>query len=238
MRGTLVSLILFLTCLAGCFHLLMNFHVSIIFIQEIAGITLSHRNARKGISIENKGLIKNRELLTSKRVESKKKRILKRGKSKSNGKRKGKWGIKSKWTQGKNNRRQQRKINENAADIRRLYQKVHDTQTDTRSEVDKFKENVDYLKKGFVSMNIMLIQNMKKINALNQTILEAKDAVEDIKDTLYKKNDDFYYMSYDVESLSSKMNRMMIALNEMKEEIKNLERKTSTGLLDHCSCYS
>ena len=190
------------------------------------------------MSIENKGLIKNRELLTSKRVESKKKRILKRGKSKSNGKRKGKWGIKSKWTQGKNNRRQQRKINENAADIRRLYQKVHDTQADTRSAVGKFKENVDYLKKGFVSMNTLLIKNMKKINALNQTILEAKDAVEDIKDTLHKKNDDFYYMSYDVESLSSKMNRMMIALNEMKEEIKNLERKTSTGLLDHCSCYS
>ena len=176
--------------------------------------------------------------MTSKRVESKKKRILKRGKSKSNGKRKGKWGIKSKWTQGKNNRRQQRKINENAADIRRLYQKVHDTQADTRSAVGKFKENVDYLKKGFVSMNTLLIQNMKKINDLNQTILEGKDAVEDIKDTLYKKNDDFYYMSYDVESLSSKMNRMMIALNEMKEEIKNLERKTSTGLLDHCSCYS
>ena len=176
--------------------------------------------------------------MTSKRVESKKKRILKRGKSKSKGKRKEKWGIKSKWTQGKNNRRQERKINENAADIRRLYQKVHDIQTDIRSAPDKFKENVDYLKKGFVSMNIMLIQNMKKINALNQTILEAKDAVEDIKDTLYKKNDDFYYMSYDVESLSSKMNRMMIALNEMKEEIKNLERKTSTGLLDHCSCYS
>ena len=206
--------------------------MSIIITHEIAGITFSHRNARKGISIENKGLIKNRELLTSKRVESKKKRILKRGKSKSNGKRK------SKWTQGKHNRRQERKINENAADIRRLYQKVHDTQADTRSAVDKFKENVDYLKKGFVSMNIMLIQNMKKINALNQTILEAKDAVGDIKDTLYKKNDDFYYMSYDVESLSSKMNRMMIALNEMKEEIKNLERKTSTGLLDHCSCYS
>ena len=101
------------------------------------------------MSIENKGLIKNRELLTSKRVESKKKRILKRGKSKSNGKRKGKWGIKSKWTQGKNNRRQERKINENAADIRRLYQKVHDTQTDTRSEMDKFKENVDYLKTGW-----------------------------------------------------------------------------------------
>ena len=59
--------------------------------------------------------------------------------------------------------------------------------------MDKFKENVDYLKKGFVSMNTLLIQNMKKINALNQTILEAKDAVEDIKDTLYKKNDDFYY---------------------------------------------
>ena len=212
--------------------------MSIIITHEIAGITLSHRNGRKGISIENKGLIKNREHLTSKRVESKKKRILKRGKSKSNGKRKEKWGIKSKWTQGKNNRRQERKINENAADIRRLYQKVHDTQTDTRSAVDKFKENVDYLKKGFVSMNTLLIQNMKKINALNQTILEAKDAVEDIKDTLYKKNDDFYYMSYDVESLSSKMNRMMIALNEMKEEIKNLERKTSTGLLDHCSCYS
>ena len=214
----------------------MIFHVSFIIRLEIAGITLSHRNGRKGISIENKGLIRNRELLKSKRAESKKKWIIKRGKSKSNGKRKGKWGIKSKWTQGKNNRRQERKINENAADIRRLYQKVHDTQTDTA--LDKFKENVVYLKKGFVSMNIMLIQNMKKINALNQTILEAKDAVEDIKDTLYKKNDDFYYMSYDVESLSSKMNRMMIALNEMKKEIKNLERKTSTGLLDHSSCYS
>ena len=216
----------------------MIFHVSFIIRLDIAGITLSQRNGRRGISIENKGLIRNRELLKSKRAESKKKWIIKRGKSKSNGKRKGKWGIKSKWTQGKNNRRQERKINENAADIRRLYQKVHDTETDTRSALDKFKENVDYLKKGFVSMNIMLIQNMKKINALNQTILEAKDAVEDIKDTLYKKNDDFYYMSYDVESLSSKMNRMMIALNEMKEEIKNLERKTSTGLLDHCSCYS
>ena len=214
----------------------MIFHVSFIIRLDIAGITLSQRNGRKGISIENKGLIRNRELLKSKRAESKKKWIIKRGKSKSNGKRKGKWGIKSKWTQGKNNRRQERKINENAADIRRLYQKVHDTQTDTA--LDKFKENVVYLKKGFVSMNIMLIQNMKKINALNQTILEAKDAVEDIKDTLYKKNDDFYYMSYDVESLSSKMNRMMIALNEMKKEIKNLERKTSTGLLDHSSCYS
>ena len=236
MRGTLVSLILFLTCLAGCFPLLMNFHVSIIFIQEIAGITLSHRNARKGISIENNGLIKNRELLKSKRAESKKKWIIKRGKSKSNGKRKGKWGIKSKWTQGKNNRRQERKINENAADIRRLYQKVHDIQTDIRSAPDKFKENVDYLKKGFVSMNIMLIQNMKRINDLNQSMLVKNDAVDYLKDTsgIIIGID----IKDDVDLLNSKMDKMTIDLNKMRGAIKNLERKTSTGLFDHSSCYS
>ena len=204
--------------------------MSIIITHEIAGITFSHRNARKGISIENKGLIKNRELLTSKRIESKKKRILKRGKSKSNGKRK------SKWTQGKHNRRQERKINENAADIRRLYQKVHDTQTDTRSEMDKFKENVDNLKKGFVSMNIMLIQNMKRINDLNQSMLVQNDAVDYLKDTsgigIGKDIID------DVDLLNSKMDKMTIDLFKMRRAIKNLERKTSTGLFDHSSCYS
>ena len=102
--------------------------------------------------------------------------------------------------------------------------------------MDKFKENVDYLKKGFVSMNIMLIQNMKRINDLNQSMLVQNDAVDYLKDT--SGIGIGIDIKDDVDLLNSKMDKMTIDLFKMRRAIKNLERKTSTSLFDHSSCYS